>query len=110
MLYKIGLNPMYISRIICHIFDKYLFQLKTEAIEAYKCTLDLEPNSKDLILKVIELMLDLPIGDPDRTRYWVEQGSRFFPKNKSVQRLRVKMEDAKNLIDAGTGASSIVTR
>ena len=55
-------------------------------------------------------MLDLPIGDPERTRYWVEQGSRFFPKNKSVQRLRVKMEDAKNLIDAGTGASSIVTR
>ena len=49
------------------------FQLKTEAIEAYKITLDLDASQKDLILKVIELMLDLPIGDPERTRYvgWV---------------------------------------
>ena len=45
------------------------FQLKTEAIEAYKITLDLDASQKDLILKVIELMLDLPIGDPERTRY-----------------------------------------
>ena len=43
-------------------------------------------------------------------RYWVEQGAKNFPKNKSVNRLRVKMEDARNLMEAGTGASSVVTR
>ena len=55
-------------------------------------------------------MLDLPISDPERTRYWVEQGNKYFPRNKNVGRLRVKMEDARNLMEGGTSATSAATR
>lgn len=77
-------------------------QLKSEALDAYRRAYDLDLTQKDLVLKVVELMLDLPITDPERTRYWVEQGFKFYPKDKAVQRLKVKMED----FGVGGGAAS----
>ena len=38
-------------------------------------------------------------------RYWVEQGAKFFPKNQSVKRLKVKMTDASSAgVSAATSA------
>ena len=80
-----------------------MVSLKKSALDAYKRSIDLDLSQKDLILQVCNLMLDLPTEDPERTRYWVEQGNKYFPQNLAVKRLRVKMGDSLN----GGGGSSV---
>lgn len=43
-------------------------EYKRLAVESYKRTLELDLSQKDLVLKICDLMLDIPVDDPEKTR------------------------------------------
>lgn len=75
--------------------EQYALQKKYAAIEAYKLSIEMDMSQKELVLKVCDLMTKVPIKDPERTRYWVEQGEKFYPKSPVVKKLKEKMKQAR---------------
>jgi len=63
---------------------------KEKAVGSYKKAFELDNSQKDLVLKICELLVDLPI-DPQRAKYWVETGEKHHPHHDSVYRLREAM-------------------
>ncbi|WAR22408.1 RBP2-like protein [Mya arenaria] len=83
---------------------------KKKAIESYKRCLDLDPEQKEVILKVCELYGDAAIDiSPDGAKIWIERAEKYFPNDAVVFKLKEKLvengaseslEDMEQLISA----------
>jgi len=65
---------------------------KGAALEAYKSSYELDLKQKELLIKICELMSQLPIRDSEKARYWADQAEKQFPRNQHVRKLRDKMK------------------
>nr|CAD7394594.1 unnamed protein product [Timema cristinae] len=62
---------------------------KKQALEQFKCSLELNAKQADLVLKVCELLVE--VDDPinaDRARYWCERAEATHPHNPVVFKLK----------------------
>ncbi|XP_053407821.1 E3 SUMO-protein ligase RanBP2-like [Mercenaria mercenaria] len=65
---------------------------KNKALESYKRSLDLDPEQKDVILKVCELYSDVNVNvSTDVAKIWIERGEKFFPNHHIVFKLKEKV-------------------
>ncbi|GLG99976.1 E3 SUMO-protein ligase RanBP2 [Gryllus bimaculatus] len=65
---------------------------KENALEEFKCSLMLESNQSDLVLKVCELMADPEVKvDKSTAKYWSERAEQLFPHHPTVFKLKEKL-------------------
>ncbi|KAH3787467.1 hypothetical protein DPMN_165591, partial [Dreissena polymorpha] len=65
---------------------------KGKAIEAYKRCLDLDPDQKDVVLKVCELYSDIGVNvTKDIAKYWIERAEKHFPGDQHVFKLKERI-------------------
>ncbi|XP_048880134.1 E3 SUMO-protein ligase RanBP2-like isoform X2 [Brienomyrus brachyistius] len=64
-----------------------------KAVGCYKRSVDLDPRQKDVVLKVAELLCDLPETD-SRAEFWVDKAAKLLPNHRTVFQLKEKLLSA----------------
>ncbi|CAN7996944.1 unnamed protein product [Ixodes hexagonus] len=84
-----------------------------QALQAYKRSLTLDENQKDVVLKICDIYCNVPV-DPGTATYWLERAEKLFPGDEVIFKLKEGMarvggepntKDLENLI-----TSELLTR
>ena len=69
--------------------DEGLYSKKTAAVEAYKASYHLDLSQKELLKKICEITVQLPIHDTEHARYYITLHS-FKPLNELTKKEKKK--------------------